>query len=421
MTNEGVSSDRIERIVDRRIEERLASFDGIDRLDDGSKRTFLALLTGGVAGYGASTFSGAEGPPTGATGDDAEEEGGNESGVGATTVTSTQELEDALQEGSGVRIQGELDVTDVAPVTVPQNTVLFGAGTYRPSLEAIGGGGLYARTSGPVLELAGNDSAVFGLSIVNDGSEGDAISVTGFSPRISHADLYATRYGINCNPDEIATEPRLNFNRVLSTTGSSAESAGIRIANMHDGKIVNNIVAGFDVTIDVRRSHNLVALNHTYTYPADSTSVGVRIGDSNVRVTNNRIEGLNTDAGVAVDASTRSIVSHNLIQVGAGADAIALGMEELVDSFITENQLEGQGDGPGATAVSGSNLQSFWRSVVGPNAVENFDSEGITYISEAAGTGGTPTANRYYPHQIVENRDDGTVWIRASGGMRRIA
>lgn len=421
MAEEGVSRARVERIVDRRLEERLAALENAGkRLDDGSKRTFLALLTGGVAGYGASTFTGTEEPPAGVTEDDADGEN-REDGEGGIVVTSAEGFEHAVEEESAVRVQGVLDVTDVAPVTVPQNTVVHGEGVYRRSNETIGGDGLYAETDGPVLDVAGNDSAVFGLSVINVGDEGDALSVAGFSPRVSHTDLYATRYGIDCDPDETATEPRLNFNRVISTTGSDAESTGIRIANMHDAKVVNNIVAGFDVSIDVQLSSAIVSLNHTYTYPADATSIGIRIGDANVRVINNRVEGLNTEAGVVVDTSQRSIVSQNLIQVGDGADGIALKMEELVDSFVTENLLEGQGDETGATAVSGSDLQSFWRSVVGPNTAENFESDGVTYVSEAAGADGTPTANRYFPHQIVENRDDDTVWIRASDGMRRIA
>jgi hypothetical protein len=418
MTDEGASRARIERIVDERLERQLASFgESGERLDDGSKRTFLALLTGGVAGYGASTFSGTDEPPAGVS-EDADEE---ESAEGGVAVTSAEGLEHAVEEESAIRVRGTLDVTDVAPITVPQNTVVCGEGVYRRPNDTIGGDGLYAEANGPILDVAGNDSAVFGLSIVNTGSEGDALSVTGFSPRVSHTDLYATRYGIDCDPEETATEPRLNFNRVVSTTGSSAESTGIRIANMHDAKVINNIVAGYDVGIDVGLSSAIVSLNHTYTYPADSSSVGVRIGDSSVRVINNRVEGLNTDAGVVVDASERSIVSQNLIQVGDGADGIAIEVEELVDSFVTENLLEGQGDDSGATAVSGANLQAFWRSVVGPNTAENFESEGVAYVSEAAGVDGTPSANRYFPHQIVENRDDDTVWLRASDGMRRIA
>lgn len=417
MTVDDVSKAEIERIIDRRLNDRLAALaDDEAPLSGSSKRSFLSLLAGGAVGYGASTFSGANGPP--AVGQSEENDEGAAESAGAAVVTTADELESALEEEAAIRVRGSIDVTDIAPVEIPESTVVYGKGTYRYQLDMVGGDGLRAAVDEPVVDLAGNDSVIFGIAVVNTDAAGDGISVTGFSNRVSHTDVFAGRYGIDCRPNETTTEPRLNFNRVVSTTGSDATSVGIRIENMHDAKIINNIVAGFEIAIDVLQSSAIVSLNHTYTFPADSTRIGIRVTEPNVRVINNRIEGSLTDAGVAIRANRRSIVAHNLVQVGEWADGIELDTgESLIDTFVTENLLQGPDEGTAATAVSEYEIDSFWRSVIGPNTSDNFDTEGLTAVSEAPGSDESPSEDRYFTHQIVENRDDGSVWIKTGDGM----
>lgn len=423
---EGTTPGGLEQFIDRRVEKRLAELlDGqvpeeVPELAVGgvTRRETMAMVAGGVAGYGISTVvGGGENGSSGGTigGDDNE----SDEGGGA----SAADLQRALEEQAIVRVAGEIDVTGETPITVPQNTILYGKGVYRQALDEIGGDGLRAETEGPVVALQGNDTQIFGLALVNTGDGGDAIEMAGFSGRASHTDLYATRYGINCDPDDRSTEPRINFNRVVSEAGADAEGVGIRVNNMNDAKVINNIVAGFDVAIAVNIESAIVSMNHTYTHPASSSSVGVRIDAPGVRVVNNRIEGESSQAGIQIWASERSIVSQNLVQVPSGADGIALDVgSELANSFITYNQIEGYSpDETGATAINGGDIDSFYRSVVGPNAHLYFENEGLTGVTEAAGAGGTPSGNRYFTYQIVQNTDDDTIWLKARGGMYRLA
>lgn len=421
---EGMTPERLERLVDRRVDERLTELMDErvsgrvpDLLDEGvSRREAMAMAAGGVAGYGVSTLVGRDGSSGGmivGEGDEEEENGG----------ASASDLQQALENESIVRIAGEIDVTGETPITIPQNTILCGDGVYRQSLDTIGGDGLRAETEGPLLEVMENDIQVSGLALVNTGDGGDAIDMGGYSSRVSHTDLFATRYGINCAPDERSTEPRINFNRVVSTTGADGESVGIRIENMNDAKVINNIVAGFDTEIAIREESAIVSLNHTYTHPASDSTIGVRVDAPAVRLVNNRIEGESSRAGVEITASERSIVSQNLIQVPPGADGIALDVgSELVNSVIAYNQLEGySSDEAASTAVAGTNIDAFDRSVVGPNAARYFEEEGLTGVVEAAGVEGTPTADRYFTYQTVENVDDNSLWMKAREGMYRIA
>ncbi len=421
-TGEGMTAEQLERFVDRRVEKRLAEMiDGRvagpvpDAIREGvSRREAMAIAAGGVAGYGISTLVGRDGSGGTIVGEE------DENGEGGA---SASDLQQALDDNSIVRVVGEIDVSGETPITIPQTTVLWGMGVYRQALDAIGGDGLRAEDEGPIIEVMGNDTRIFGLAVVNTGENGDAISMTGYTGRVSHTDLYATRYGIDCDPEETTTEPRLNFNRVLSTTGSDAESIGIRINNMHDAKVVNNIVAGFDIGIDIAQSSAIVSMNHTYTHPASTSSVGVRIGAPAVRAVINRIEGETSRAGIEITASDRSIVEGNLVQVAAGAGGIVLDVgSELANSFITHNQIEGySADETGSVAVEGSGIDVFSQSVVGPNAARYFEAEGLTGVAETAGVDGMPTADRYFTYQIVENTDDGTLWAKAREGMYRIA
>ncbi len=421
----GTTPEQLERLVDRRVDERLTELMNErvsgrvpDLIDEGvSRREAMAMAAGGVAGYGISTLVGRDGSGGGTIVGEGEDE--NEEGAGA----SASDLQQALEDESIVRVAGEIDVTGATPITIPQNTILCGDGIYRQSLDAIGGDGLRAEDEGPLLELAENDVQVGGLALVNTGEGGDAIAMNGFSGRVSHTDLFATRYGINCSPDERSTEPRINFNRVISTTGADGESVGIRIENMNDAKVINNIVAGFDTEISLREESAIVSLNHTYTFPASDSTVGIRIDAPAVRLVNNRIEGNSSRAGVEITASERSIVSQNLIQVAPGAEGITLDVgSELVNSFIAYNQIEGYSpDETGSTAVGGSNIGTFYRSVIGPNADRYFENEGLTGVVEAAGVDGTPTADRYFTYQPVENVDDNSLWMKARQGMYRIA
>lgn len=425
-SKEGTMSEQLERFIDRRVEKRLAE------LMDGqvseevpelavkgvTRRETMAMAAGGVVGYGISTVvGGGENGSSGGTIDDEDGEDREEGGASAA------DLQRALEEQPVVRVAGEIDVTGETPITVPQNTILYGEGVYRQALDEIGGDGLRAESEGPIVELEGNDTQLFGLALVNASDDGDAIEMAGFSGRVSHTDLYATRYGINCDPDDRSTEPRINFNRVVSEGGSDAEGVGIRVNNMNDAKVINNIVAGFDVAIAINLESAIVSMNHMYTYPASSSSVGVRIDAPGVRLVNNRIEGESSEAGIQIWASERSIVSQNLVQVASGADGIAFDVgPELANSFITQNQIEGySSDEGGGTAVNGSNVDSFYRSVVGPNAHLHFENEGLTGVTEAAGAGGTPSGNRYFTYQIVQNVDDDSIWMKAQGGMYRLA
>lgn len=424
-STEGATSERLERLIDRRVDKRLAELmDGqvseeVPELAAGgvTRRETMAMVAGGVAGYGISTVVG--GGEDGSSGGTIGDENETDEGGGA----SAADLQRALEEQTIVRVAGEIDVTGETPITVPQNTILYGEGVYRQALDEIGGDGLRAEDEGPIVELEGNDTRIFGLALVNTGDGGDAIEMTGFSGRVSHTDLYATRYGINCDPDDRSTEPRINFNRVVSEAGADAEGVGIRVNNMNDAKVINNIVAGFDVAIAVNLESAIVSMNHTYTHPASSSSVGVRIDAPGVRLVNNRIEGESSEAGVQIWASERSIVSQNLVQVASGADGIVLDIgSELANSFILQNQIEGySSDEVGGTAVNGSNVDSFYRSVVGPNAHLHFENEGLTGVTEAAGAGGTPSGNRYFTYQIVQNVDDNSIWVKARGGMYRLA
>lgn len=428
VTGEGMTSRQLERLIDQRVEKRLAELMDEraagrvpDLIDEGvSRREAMAMAAGGVAGYGISVITGRDGSDGGTIVD--EEEGDEEDG-GDGDGASTPDLQQALNEESIVRIAGEIDVTGETPITVPENTILCGEGVYRQALDVIGGDGLRAEDEGPILEVEGNDTQIFGLALVNTGQNGTAISMTGYTGRISHTDLYARRYGIDCDPDETTTEPRINFNRVLSTTGADGESVGIRVENMNDAKVTNNIVAGFDTEIVVQESSAIVSTNHTYTHPASDSTVGIRIGAPAVRVVNNRIEGESSRAGIEITAGERSIVSQNLIQVAPGAEGIALDVgSELVNSFITHNQIEGYSpEEAGSTAVSGSDIDVFDRSVIGPNAPLYFEEVGTSGVTEAAGVDGTPTADRYFTHQIVENTDDDSVWMKAREGMYRLA
>lgn len=418
---EGATPERLEELVDRRVDERLTELMNgrvsgrvPDLIDEGvSRREAMSMAAGGVVGYGISTLVGRDGSTGGTVGDDGEEADG----------ASASDLQQALENESIVRITGVIDVTEETPITIPENTILCGSGVYRQALDAIGGDGLRAETEGPLLEMAENDVQVSGLALVNTGEGGDAIDMSGFSGRVSHTDLFATRYGINCAPDEKATEPRINFNRVISTTGADGESVGIRIENMNDAKIMNNIVAGFDTEITVQEASAIVSLNHTYTHPASDSTVGIRIGAPGVRLVNNRIEGTSSQAGIEITTSERLIVSQNLVQVASGANGILLDLGSgLVNSFILYNQIEGHSsDEAGSTAVEGPNINTFDRSVVGPNAVQHFEEEGLTGVVEAAGVDGTPTANRYFTYQTVENIDDNSLWIKAREGMYRVA
>ncbi|MDL5361198.1 hypothetical protein [Halalkalicoccus sp. NIPERK01] len=421
---EGMTPERLERLVDRRVEKRLAEL--LDECASGrvpdavregvSRREAMAVAAGGVAGYGLSALIGQDGSGGGTIvgGDDE-----NGEGDGA----SAADLQQALDESSLVRIAGEIDVSGETPIRVPQNTILCGDGVYRQALDVIGGDGLRADDEGPLVEVAGNDTQVVGLALVNTAGGGDAIRMTGYTGRVSHTDIYAGRYGIDCSPDERTTEPRLNFNRVLSTTGADGESVGVRIENMNDAKVINNIVAGFDTEIVVNQESAIVSLNHTYTHPASDSTVGIRIGAPAVRVVNNRIEGESSRAGIEITASERSIVSQNLVQVASGADGIRLDIgSELANSFLAYNQIEGfSSDEPAGTAVAAPGVEAFDRSVVGPNAARYFDAEGLTGVAEAAGVDGTPNADRYFTYQLVENTDDNTVWVKAREGMYRIA
>ncbi|WP_122089273.1 right-handed parallel beta-helix repeat-containing protein [Halalkalicoccus subterraneus] len=421
---EGMTPERLERLVDRRIDERLtelldqhASGRVPDLIDEGvPRREAMAMAAGGVAGYGISTLVGRDGSNGGGV---IGEDNGDEENGGA----SASDLQQALENESIVRVVGEIDVTGETPITIPQNTILFGSGVYRQSLDTIGGDGLRAETEGPLLETMENDVQVSGIALVNTGDGGDAISMGGYSSRVSHTDLFATRYGINCAPDERSTEPRINFNRVISTTGADGESVGIRIENMNDAKVINNIVAGFDTEIAVQEESAIVSLNHTYTHPASGSTVGVRIDAPAVRLVNNRIEGDSSRAGIEITASGRSIVSQNLVQVPSGADGIVLDVgSELVNSVIAYNQIEGySSDEAASTAVEGSTIDVFDRSLVGPNATRYFEGEGVTGVVEAAGVEGTPTADRYFTYQTVENVDDNSLWMKARQGMYRIA
>jgi hypothetical protein len=417
---EALTNEQVERLVDRRVEERLVELmEGSGRVPDTiregvSRREAMAMAAGGVAGYGISTFVGPSGSGGGTiVGEDDGEDG----------ETSAADLQRALEESSVVRIAGEIDVSGEIPIRIPQNTILCGDGVYRQALDAIGGDGLRAADEGPIVEVAGNDTQITGLALVNTADGGDAIRMTGYTGRVSHTDLYAGRYGINCNPNETTTEPRLNFNRVLSTTGADGESVGIRIENMNDAKVINNIVAGFDTEIVVNQESAIVSLNHTYTHPASDSAVGIRVGAPAVRVVNNRVEGESNRAGIEITASERSIVSQNLVQVPSGADGIRLDIgSELANSFLAYNQIEGfSSDDPAGTAVAAPGVEAFYRSVVGPNAARYFDAEGLTGVVEAAGAGGTPSANRYFTYQPVENIDDDSLWMKARQGMYRIA
>lgn len=415
---EGMTAERLERLVDRKVDERVAELMNepgsgrFDLIDEGiSRREAMAAAAGGVAGYGISTLIGRDGS-TGGTIAGEEDDG-----------ASASDLQQTLKDESIVRIIGEIDVTGEAPITVPENTVLYGNGVYRQALDAIGGDGLRAETEGPLLETAENDIQVFGLALVNTGDSGDAIEMDGYSNQVFHTDLFATRYGINCAPSEKSTEPRINFNRILSTTGADGESVGIRIENMNDAKVINNIVAGFDTGISFQEASAIGSLNHTYTYPASDSTTGVRIGAPAVRLVNNRIEGISRRAGVEITANERSLVSQNLIQVASEADGITLDVDsELVNSFIVYNQIEGHSsDETGGTAVAGSNVDAFDRSIIGPNAAHHFDEEGLTGVTESAGMDGTPTPDRYFTYQTVENTDDNSLWMKANEGMYRIA
>ncbi|ADJ14079.1 right-handed parallel beta-helix repeat-containing protein [Halalkalicoccus jeotgali] len=420
---EVVTAEQLERLVDRRIERRLAEMTNEyasgrvpDVIEEGvSRREAMAIAAGGVAGYGVSTLVGGDGSGGGTiVGEGTDDEDG-----GATAA----DLQQALEDESLVRISGEIDLSGETPITIPQNTILCGNGVYRQSLDRIGGDGLRADDEGPLVEMSENDIQVLGLAVVNTGEGGDAISMNGFSGRISHTDLFATRYGIDCAPDERTTEPRINFNRVISTTGADGESVGIRVENMNDAKVINNIVAGFDTEIAILLESAIVSLNHTYTFPASGSSVGIRVDAPAVRLVNNRIEGSSERAGIEITASERSIVSQNLVQVPPGADGIALDVgSELIDSFIAYNQIEGySSDEIASTAISASNVDTFDRCVVSPNTARHFETEGLTGVVEAAGAGGTPSAQRYFSYQAVENIDDNSLWMKASEGMYRIA
>jgi hypothetical protein len=428
MSEDGYSEERVRAIVDDRLAEYAAVGEtSTNRLAFPSvtKREFVSALTGGALGAGASAVfpsssTGGRDSPLGPSQRNGTSEADPETSTRERVVTDGSELQRALDAGSLVRVRGELSLSE--PVTVPQSTVLYGYGVYRHDTDVLGGDGLRSSHDGPVVDIAGNHTRLSGLAVVNEAPRGDGIRLAGYAARVSYADVFAGRYGIDCSPKSETTEPRIGFNRVLSSTGSSASSTGVRIGNTYDSKLFSNIVAGFDVAIDVQRSSSMVSLNHVYTYPASASSVGIRVGADAVRVINNRIEGTPTTAGVDVSRGERLSINDNLIQVGVGADGIRLGMDgDLIDTFVSKNFIGGHSPSKaGATAIVGPGITGYRRSVIGPNATFDFENDGIDGVTAAVGSGTTPEPNRYFRYQIVANTDDDSLWVKSTNGMRRI-
>jgi hypothetical protein len=428
MSEDGYSEERVRAIVDDRLAEYAAVGEtSTNRLAFPSvtKREFVSALTGGALGAGASAVfpsssTGGRDSPLGPSQRNDTSEADPETSTRERVVTDGSELQRALDASSLVRVRGELSLSE--PVTVPQSTVLYGYGVYRHDTDVLGGDGLRSSHDGPVVDIAGNHTRLSGLAVVNEAPRGDGIRLAGYAARVSYADVFAGRYGIDCSPESETTEPRIGFNRVLSSTGSSASSTGVRIGNTYDSKLFSNIVAGFDVAIDVQRSSSMISLNHVYTYPASASSVGIRVGADAVRVINNRIEGAPTTAGVDVSRGERLSINDNLIQVGVGADGIRLGIDgDLIDTFVSKNFIGGYSPSKaGATAVAGPGITGYRRSVIGPNATFDFENDGIGGVTAAVGSGTTPEPNRYFRYQIVANTDDDSLWVKSTNGMRRI-
>lgn len=352
-------------------------------------------------------------------------EGGSGSAAGSEViVTSGSDLQDALDSNGVVRIAGVVDVSDESPIQVPSYRSIFGYGTFEYSNHPQAMDVIYDDSSGPTLEFSGNHIRAHGIGIANNHPDGIGIKCTGYSPNISTVDIDAGYIGVQFGDESSSTthtEPRIEFCKIYSHNDAPGDgSMGIYVEDMHDAKIIDNSIGGYDIGISADTNHAYLTGNHVYAYPASQMSTGIRIAARWVRAVNNRVEDSIQNVGIELaDWFGDIMMIGNLIEVSTGADGVQWSTDisdgEISNFVLSHNQIGTTwGADNGDTAVNiGAELH---RSYVGNNIIYDFDNEGDTTITSS----GTPSASNHLPGVTVEDTSNGTLWYRTSNDMVQI-
>lgn len=335
-------------------------------------------------------------------------------------VTNGSDLQSALNNNGVVRISGVVDVSDETPIQVPSYRSIYGYGAFEFADHPQEMDVIYDDSAGPTLEITGNHVRVHGIGIANNNSNGMGIKCEGYSPNLSTLEIDAGDIGVQFGDESSSTthtEPRINFCKIYShDTGS----IGIYVEDMHDAKIINNVIGGYDIGISVETNHAYLSGNHTYAYPSSTVSNGIRIAARWVRCVNNRVEHGIQDAGIELaDWFGDIMVLGNLIETSTGANGIDwttnISDGEIENVIIAHNQIGTTwGSDNGDVAIDiGAELHN---SYIGNNIIFDFDNEGDATIT----TSGTPSASNHLPGVVVEDTSDGSLWYRTSNDMKQI-
>lgn len=353
--------------------------------------------------------------------------GGNFEGSLERVVTADQ-LVTALGRSNYIRIDDLIDVSGISPIEVPSDTVLFGLGTQFDT-TATGmeqSSKLFDNSDNPTIRVVGDDARLFGFGISNQstGVSASAITTEASSTEITHLDVYCGRDGIVAQSPGTGTPTRTQIKncRALSQTGAGGSGVGIRVDGQQDVSVAGNIVAGFNTQIEAASANANIHDNHTHEGPATSISVGLRISDTRTRVTNNRIEGNPTVAGIHITQPGYQIITHNLIQTGGGSSGIHIDFaDDLYLTVIQHNLIRvGPGEPSGTHAIRGDQLLGSWRASVRSNSYSGFDQQGFTTETVAAGADNAPTHDEIQGGEIVRNTDDNSIWTNLGNSVHQL-
>lgn len=353
---------------------------------------------------------------------------------GETVVTSGADLQTALNNNGVVRISGRINVTDYSPITVPSYRVIFGFGMFErhnhPQVVDV----IEDNSPNPTLHITGNHCKLHGFAISqSDKTGGIGIKVEGYSPNISHLDIDGGYRGIQLGDNASGTthtEPRVMWCKIfpqggVNSTMPGAGSTGIYVEDMHDAKIIHNIIGGYDEGIRLARSHSYLTGNHIYAYPRPDMTTGIHIGTEPtqrearwVRVVGNRVEDSVQDNGIELgDWFGDKLITNNLLEVAPGASGIerATTDSSYPNMVIRNNHIRCSSD----TSTGGTALDiapHHPNSIIDGNLVQNMASPGNATIQ----SNGVPAAADHMHGAIVEDSTTGNIYMRVMSGMKQI-